>query len=149
MAHWDGENSSVYDWYWPYFGCSIFVFALGFVATILSWTIQHERYVVHEIWGVHLNIASDIITVGGTIAGLVCSFLVDLLGAGHNQHLFLLSLLIFLCASVGLFSSVCSLYDIKSTTVAKAGGWYIGGVMWVVGVFLFAVVEWNFLQSVN
>jgi hypothetical protein len=146
-AHYD--QTDVYRFYWHYFWFSISVFTLGFIATVLSWTIPHENYVVHEIWGVHFNIGCDIVTVLGAFAALLCSLKVDLCGRGDDQHLFFLSLLIFLCASMGLFSSVCSLSDIKNTTVAKAGGWFIGGIMWVVGVFLFGISEWIFLHSVN
>ena len=139
------ENPNVSFWRYWYLAVSVFVWAIGLVATALSKTVVSHNPVIHEFWAVHFNIASDSIAVGGALVGLVCSYFVDLLQG--KPHVFGISVLSFICAGIGLFSSVCSLYQIKETEVGKAGGWYIGLLMWLVGLLLFIVNEYIFRTS--
>jgi len=140
-AHWKNTHR-----FWKYYiWMSTVIWILGLVATILSKTISPDRLVAHELWAVHFNIASDSIAVGGALGGLICSILTDLLQG--KAHLCALAFLTFICAAVGLFSSVCSLYGIRETPVGRSGGWYIGMLMWLVGLILFSISEHIFVRD--
>jgi len=134
------EITGVYFWWHWYLAISAFTWAIGLVATALSKTVVSNNPVIHEFWGVHFNIASDVITVGSALIGLINSFFFDILRG--KPHIFGIAVLSFICAGIGLFSSICSLYEIKETEVGKAGGWYIGLLMWLIGLFLFVVNEY-------
>ena len=137
------DNQKLFWNYYMYASAVIWVF--GLIATILSKTVPPDNEVVHELWAVHFNIACDVIAVIGAGFGFIWSIITDLLEGNH--HLFALTFLTFVCAAVGLFSSICSLHEIKETAVGKAGGWYIGMLMWLIGLVLFFISEYIFAAN--
>jgi hypothetical protein len=96
--------------------------------------------VKQNLWGAHLNLGTDIVTVVSSIASL---FYVKL------PCCYFPSAISVLVAILGLFSSVASLDGVRETGFGKTlEGWVVGAVCLAVGGILFIAQEvFNMIAS--
>jgi hypothetical protein len=108
----------------------------SFVATVLS-AIDFDHPYTREVWGVHSNIAVDIVTLCGAIGGLVGLAWKRRSGGRVDKATVTCSVVIVAVAIFGLTSSVSSIKTFEEKAFGKVSDWWVGFICWLVGLVLY------------
>ena len=93
-----------------------------------------------NIWGNHANLAIDVVTMLGVFG---CVW-----GAAKKHGLkktkpvvrvWIIVVMTFCAALIGMLSSAGSIYRPEGNGLREMRFWWIGGIMWLIGVVMFAV----------
>jgi hypothetical protein len=120
-----------------YYIISAFCIVVSLIATIFSSQNHRLSNTESNIWSIHFNIATDIVTIVGAGTTFTLLFKKNEKPAG----VIILDLVVLLVGIFGLISSIASVAH-EESGFFRISEWWVGLIAWLCGTLIFVMAEY-------